>query len=445
MKTQQSYSYLTLAVLIGLWSCTSSLKTAQNAGEVDDLYGNSGNAAVYASNSSDYGSVAQKSAPSQRYSRQQQRSLRNANPDYNDEQYGTNGTSNTDEYYTELSARKLNRGLSADPGWNDNGTNAYNSGFVNGYNSATTSAYSWNRWGYNNTGFYSGLGLGLGMGMGLGGYGYNSFGFGFGSPYYSPFYGSYGYSPFYSPFGYSSFYSPFNSYAFGGFGGYGSYYSPYYSPFYGNSYGGYYGSSYINNNYVTGADPYRTRTYTRTNDRSAGRYGAAFDNSPRTYNPNGGRSSASTANGGTSDGYYARPSNGSNRGSYYYDNGSGSNGRTSAPSTAPSYNSNSGSNSDYYARPRESSRGSYTPSTGNNSYSNGGSRSSYQPSNQQPSYQNNRGSYQQSQPSFNQPSYSAPSRSYSTPSFSAPSGGGGGFSSGGGGGQSSGGGGRGPR
>ena len=166
MKNQQPYSYLSLALLMGFWSCSSSLQTAQNAGEVDDLYGNSGNAAVYASNSSDYSSVASKNAPSQRYSRQQQRSLRNANPDYNDEQYAANGGTNSDEYYTELSARKLNRGLSPDPGWNDNGTNAYNSGFANGYNSATTSAYSWNRWGFNNTGFYSGLGMGLGMGLG---------------------------------------------------------------------------------------------------------------------------------------------------------------------------------------------------------------------------------------------------------------------------------------
>ena len=233
MKTQRQYSYLALAMLMGVWSCTSSRQTAQNAGEVDDLYGSSGNAAVYASNSSDYSSVATQNArPQQRFSRQQQRA-RNANPDYNDEQYSAAGSANTDEYYTELSARKLNRGLSADPGWNDTGTAAYNSGFVNGYNSATTSAYSWNRWGFNNTGFYSGLGLGLGMGMG--GYGYNSFGFGFGSPFYSPYYGSsYAYSPFYSPFGYNSFYSPFNSYGYGGFGGYGSsFYSPYYSNYYG--------------------------------------------------------------------------------------------------------------------------------------------------------------------------------------------------------------------
>jgi len=443
MKTQPLYRYLSLAALMGIWSCSSSKQTAQNAGEMDDLYGNSGNAAVYASNSSDYSSVA----PQQ--SRRQQRLSRNANPDYvDDQQYNSNGSNNTDEYYADLSARKLNRGLSPDPGWNDTGTNAYNSGFVNGYNSATTSAYSWNRWGFNNTGFYSGLGLGLGLGA-FGGYGgYNSFGMGFGSPFYSPFYGnSFAYSPFgYSPFGYGGYDSFYSPYGYGG--GFGS---PFYSPFGYGGYNGYYGSPvYVNNVYVAGADPYRNRTYNRTTDRSAGRFSAPFDNSARTYNPNGGRSantgSASTATRSNSDGYYARPSNGSSRGSYYYDNSASSNGRAAAsnsPATAPAYNSNSGNV--YYSRPRESSRGSYTPSTGNSSYS-GGGRSSYQqsqPSYQQPSYQSqSRGSYQQAQPSYQQPSYSAPSRSYSAPSYS---GGGGGASSGGGGGHSSGGGGRGPR
>ncbi|GAB3957562.1 hypothetical protein GCM10028805_50500 [Spirosoma harenae] len=434
MKTQRLYSYLTLAALISIWSCTSSRQTAQNAGDVDDLYGSAGSSPVYASNSDAYS--GQSSRP-QQFGRQQ-RTNRNANPDYNDEQQGYN--SNTDEYYTELSARKLNRGLSPDPGWNDD--NSYNSGFVNGYNAATASAYSWNRWGFNNTGFYSGLGLGLGMGAF--GYGYPGFRLGFGNPFYSPF--GYGSAFAYSPFGYGSFYDPFySSYAYG-WGGYNSFYSPFYG--YG-SYGGFYGSPvYVNNVYVTGADPYRNRTYNRTFERSAGRYTSGFDNSTRTYNPNGGRASATTsgATGSRGDGYYARPSNGSSRGNYYYDNSSSGNGRVSSGATAPAYNSNSGS-SEYYARPRESSRGSYTPSG-----SSSGGRSSYQPnySQQNSGYsQPNRGSYQQSQPSFSQPSqpnFSQPSRgSYqqSTPSFSAPSGGGGGGFSGGGGHSS--GGGRGPR
>ncbi len=437
MKTQQPYSYLTLALLMGFWSCSSSLQTAKNAGEVDDLYGNSGNAAVYASNSSDYGSVASSDAPSQRYSRQQQRSLRNANPDFNDEQYAANGGANTDEYYTELSARKLNRGLSADPGWNDDGTNAYNSGFMNGYNSATTSAYSWNRWGYNNTGFYNGLGLGLGMRMGMGGYG-------FGNPYGSPFgygYGSpFGYDNFYSPFGYNSFYSPFNSYALGGFGGY---YSPFYGNYFGGGYGGYYGNTYVNNNYVTGADPYRAsnRTYGARAGGATNRYNDAFVNTPRSSN--GGRTAGTPAytgnasSGNTSSGYYSSPRSNSRGGSsYYYDNSNGSSrGGRSANTPAPSYNSSTpssgrSSSSDYYAAPRQNSRGSYSSPSNAGSY-NGGRGSASQPN------------YQSAQPTYSapqqqsQPTYSAPQRSYSAPS--APSGGGG-YSSGGGGGGS-----RGPR
>ena len=441
MKKQHLYSCLTLVALMGFWSCSSSLQTAQNAGNADDLYGGSGDAEVYASNR-----PLDDGYSNSRSSRQQQRALRNANPDYNDEQQGYDA--NTNEYYSELSTRKLNRGLSADPGWNDTGANAYTSGFSNGYNSAMTSAYSWNRWGFNNTGFYNGLGLGIGLGS-----------FGFGSPFYgssfgySPFYGSsFGYSPFSSPFGYggygNGFYDPFySSYAYGGFGGY----SPFYSPFgYGGGYGGYYGSPvYINNGYAVGADPYRSnRTYgprfnnSGNNGTIARGYNNNFVNTPRSGNTtSGGRSgySSGAGNRGSNDGYYAAPRSNS-RGSYYYDNGSSAGGRAGANSavtnnTAPSYNSSRGSNNGYYAAPRSNSRGSYTPADGN--YSGGrGSYQQAQPSYQQPSYQSQNRSF--SQPSFSQPSYSAPSRG-----FSAPSGGGGGFS--GGGGHVGGGGGRGPR
>ncbi|GAB3990127.1 hypothetical protein GCM10028807_16620 [Spirosoma daeguense] len=423
MKTQPLYRYLTLAALISIWSCSSSRQTAQNTSESDDLYGIANNSEIYASNQDSY-SDSQLSRRQQRYERQQQRS-RNDNPDYNDEQ---NYSANTDEYYTELSARKLNRGISPDPGWGDD--NSYNSGFVNGYNAATASAYSWNRWGFNNTGFYNGLGLGLGMSAFSPG-----FGIGFGSPFYSP----YGYG---NAFAYNSFYSP---YGYGGFGGWGynDFYSPFYSPYSYYGYGGWGGWGgrpvYVNNVYVAGADPYRNRSYVRSNDRSAGRYANGFDNSPRTYNPNGGRRSADY-NGSTSpatsgsDGYYARPSTssrGSSRGSsYYYDNGSGatsSGGRAGNAVSAPSYNSNSGSG-DYYARPRQSSRGSFSPSESGRSSITPQRYQQSQPSFQQPS---------QSSRSFQQPSYSAPSQ----PSFSAPSSGGGGRSFGGGGG----GGGRGPR
>jgi len=444
MKTQPLYRYLTMAALLGLWSCSSSRQTAQNAGEVDDLYGSSANAVVYAGNSSDVSSVARR--PTQRYDRQQLRN-RSTNPDYvPTEEQGYNA--NTDEYYTDLSARKLNRGLSPDPGWSDDGTNAYNSGFVNGYNSAQTSAYSWNRWGFNNTGFYNGLGLGLGLGA-FGGYGgYNSFGFG------NPFYNRYSYSPFGYGFGgggfYDSFYSPFgyggyNSFGYNPyFGGFNSFYSPY-SYFGGGYYGG--GAVIVNNVNVIGADPYRSnRSYGPRGSSSTNRYNDGFVNSPRTGN-SGGRTGTYSGNAPTytdsrgssssSNGYYAAPRANSRGGSYYYDNsGTGNSGRVSSGSTpaspAPSYSSGR-SNSDYYAAPRQNSRGSYTPPA--SSYGNNGSgRSSYQ--SQQPSYQSQQPSYQSRQ----QQTYSQPS----TPSYSAPSqssgGGGGGYSGGGGGGGS-----RGPR
>ena len=448
MNTQPLYRYLTMAALLSIWGCSTSRQTAQNAGEIDDLYGNSTNAVVYANNSSDVSSVA--SRPAQRYSRQQQQRFnRNTNPDYsaNDAQQGYNA--NSDEYYTELSARKLNRGISPDPGWNDDGTNAYNSGFVNGYNSAQTSAYSWNRWGFNNTGFYNGLGLGLGLGAfgGYGGYGgYNSFGFGFGNPFfnryaYSPFgygggYGGGFYDPFYSPFGYGG-YGSF------GYGGFNNFYNPY---------GGFYGNNVIVNNVnVVGADPYRsTRSYGARGTASNNRYNDGFVNTPRTSN-SGGRTGAYT---GSSDapvyttngrgsnsgngGYYTAPNANSRGNSYYYDNNSGSssrggragNGSTPANTNVPSYSSGR-SNSDYYAAPRQNSRGSYSPPA-SSSYGNSGARGSYS----QPSYQS-----QSRQPSYQsqQPTYSAPQRSYSqpsTPSYSSPSpssgGGGGGYSGGGG-------------
>lgn len=459
MKTQPLYRYLSLAALLSIWGCSSTLQTAQNTGETDDLYGSSSNAQVYASASSNASSVTQRNT--------RQRSSvrgRNANPDYNDEQQYGNGT-NTDEYYSELSTRNLNRGISPDPGWTDNsangyaGTNGYNSGFVNGYNAAQTSALSWNRWGFNNMGFYSGLGLGVGLGYGgLGGFGYSPFNSGFYSPYaydsfaYGPFgygggfggySGGFGYSPFYSPFGYSAFgYSPF-----GYGGGFGSYFG-------GGYYGGGYGyPGYVNNVIVTGADPYRNNRTYYSGSRTAGRYTSDFDNTNRGYNAGGRRAatgayanSSGTAPAGSNSnsGYYA-PRGGRNN-SYYYDNGSA--GRTSGNSI-PTYSGNANATSTYSAP-----RGGRGYSNSNDYYSNGGGRSgAQQPSYQAPqrTYQSQSRSYQQPSYQQQQPSYQSQSRSYSQPSFSAPSSGGfsggsrGGGGSVGGGGGSVGGGGRGPR
>ena len=478
MKTQQrTWQYLTLIAVVAVgFSCNTSKQTAQT-GEADDLYGNSGNAAVYADNSRDYTEKRPATArtESNRNTGPLRRNNRNANPDYTNDQQPY--SANEDEYYSELSTRNLNRGISDDPGWgsNNNGNGSYNDGFTNGYyaglNNPAYNSSRWNQWGFNN-GFNTGFNVGLGLGGGFGGFGgFNRWGGGFGGfnrwggGFYDPFWGD---NFAYSPWGFNNgwgggfndpFYSPF------GFGGFNSWNSPF-------GYGGGWGGGgfnnrpvYVNNNViVSGADPYRnTRTYGARTDGASGRYNDGFTNTPRpasgntggrsaatgTYNPsdNGGNA---TGNANTSrDGYYASPRQ-NNRGTYYSNDGN-SNGRGSAvgnsnsPSTySPPASSNSGSG-EYYARPRQNSQGSYTPSNNGN----GNSRDSYQrsePSRSQPSYQpQNRSYQQQSQPTQSQPSYSAPSPSYNGGGSRGSSSDGGGSSSGGGGSSSGGGGGRGPR
>ncbi len=490
MKTQQrTWKYLTLIAVVAVgFSCNTSKQTAQT-GEADDLYGNSGNAVVYADNSPNQApqQPAMARTGSSRNAPALRRNNRNANPDYTDDQQPY--SANQDEYYSELSTRNVNRGISADPGWggNGNGSGTYNDGFTNGYNAGLNNpAYNssrWNPWGYNNS-LSNGFNIGLGLGAGL--YGYNSFGSPFGYSRFG-FGNSFGYSPFgygggygYSPFGYGGgYYDPFHSsYGYGGYGGYGGY-SPFgygYSSFgYGGGYGygGYNSPVYVNNNViVSGADPYRnTRTYGARGGSSNGRYNDGFVNStPNTtnggrssatgsYNPSssyGNRNSSGTAN---SDSYYASPRQNSRSNSgYYYGNDNTGNGRSAATGNStysPPASSNSGSG-DYYARPRQNGS-SYTPadggSRGNGGYSNGSGRSSYQQA--QPSYQQSQPTYQQRsyQQSQSQPSYQQSQPSYSAPSYN--SGGsrgssGGGFSGGGGGSSgggssSGGGGGRGPR
>lgn len=450
MKTNNTWRYLAMAALLGVGACSSSRQTAQNAGEVDDLYGNSGDAVVSTGNERQ--TSARQDLRTARLDRRQQR-LSNINPDYNEEQQSGVGGTNQQEYYSELSARNVQRGISADPGWNDVNS-AYNSGYNNGYNNSLYGANSWNRWGLNNGGFYSGLGLGLGLGYGgFGGYGYSPFGFRLG---YSPFgFGGYNAYAFGSPYGYG--YDPFySSYGYGG--GYGGL---------GGGYGGYGGSYYgyrptvVNNYYVTGADPYRSnRTSGARYSSASGRYNGDFNNTPRTGTDPGGRRSAGTYTGNNGytnttpapsrggDSYYSRPTDGgyngsrsNTRGTYYYDNSGSTGGRTSgnsAPATQSYGNSSRGSSDTYYSAP---SRGNYTPSQD----ASGSQNRSYSA----PSYSAPSRSYSQPQQNYSQPSYSAPSRgsysapsapSYSAPSYSAPShssggGGGGGSSSGGGGGR----------
>lgn len=408
MVRNMKWHYIAMVALLGAGACSSSRQTAQNAAEVDDLYGNSGNAAVFAGD--DRRTSEQDVRRASRLDRRQQRGS-NLNPDYSDDQQAGYDV-NRDEYYSELSARNVQRGISPDPGWSD-ASNSYNSGFVNGYNAGLYGANSWNRWGWNNTGFWNGLSLGVGVGSmwgwggGFGGYSPFGFGSGFGySPYayngfYDPFYGSYGFG------GFNSWYSPY------GFGGYG--YNPYAWG------GGYYRPTVINNNnYVTGADPYRSsRTYGPRAGSASARYNGDFNNVPSTGDRGGRRNSYSSgySNSSTGDGTYY--SNGSGRGSSR-GVGSYSSGRTygnSSGSYTPSSpaGGRTSSGNSYYERP--SNRGYSQPYSSGT----GSSRGSYS----QPTYS------QPSQPSYNtNRSYSAPS----APSYSAPSpssgGGGGGYSSG---------------
>ncbi|GAA4465301.1 hypothetical protein GCM10023189_45670 [Nibrella saemangeumensis] len=420
MRTSHTWKYITMLAVMGLWGCSSSRQTAQNAGEVDDLYGNSSDAVVYA------GTQPTRTRQAERPSRvSSDRQLRDRNPEYSeyDEQRGYDN----EDYYTDLSTRKLQRGISADPGWSND--NAYRSGFADGYNSAAWSpgfnSWRWNRWGWNNSMFWNGFNIGVGMGMmpmGMA-YGYSPWGFNSWNRFYDPFWG-----PNYAYGGFGSFYDPWG-------------YSPYgygYNSFYG---GGFYGRPVIvsNSGIITGPATERARTYGARNGGSSDRYNNAFNNTPRTYTPNNGGRRAGTDNAGyttsaparsnssSNDGYYARPRQNS-RGSYYYENPSNSAGRTSSDAGSYRAPSNSSSNDGYYARPRQNSRGSYTPAE---SGYNSGARGSYQ--NQSPQYQAPR---QQQQPTYQPPSrsadtYSAPSSGSRGGGYSAPSGGGGGSSSGG--------------
>lgn len=419
MKVQHTWKYLSLLVVLGFWGC-STTKTV-----TDDLYGSSADAPAYAMKESR--PVERTRTASQRY----EDSRMNANPDYSDQSSGLPD----DEYYSEVTARKVTRGISADPGWSSD--NGYTNGFANGYNTAMMNS-SWNRWGWNSP-FYGGLSLGIGLGMSSWGYnpwGWNSMRYG---GFYDPFWGG-GYA--YSPFSYGGFYDPFNSYSPFGYGyGFNSFYSPY-------SYGGYGRPVVVVNNYDRiGAN--RNAIYGARRGASRDRYNGDFVNTPRSYNGNnGGRrsgelnSSNNTTNNNT---YYSRPNTSGSANSYgagransrgadYYYGGSGNSGRANADnsSSRPTYSAPSTSNSDYYAAPRQNSRGSYTPPSYNSGSRSGVTTQTYQAPTR---------------------TYEAPQRSYSPPSqpsYSSPSFGGsrGGGSSSGGGGYSGGGGGggsRGPR
>jgi hypothetical protein len=455
MKTQRTWPYLSLVALMSLAGCSTSRQTAQTTGEMDDLYASSANAVVH-EGSGQSAQPAERTTTTRDFSRQ--RTLRNTNPDYaaNDDQRGYDP--NQDEYYTELTTRKLKRGLSPDPGWTGG---SYNDGFTDGYyaglGNPSFNGLRWNPWGWG-SGFSNGFSLGLGVGSAWGSpWGMNSWNR-WGGGFYDPFWGGGFNSYAYSPWGWGG---GFNSWGYdpywgGGFNRWGNGW---------NNWGGGWNNwnrpVIVNNNtIITGADPYRnSRSYGARGTSSSNRYNDNFNNTARstdTRNTGGrtaygngspayGGNSGSSSTPSSSDGYYARPRQNS-RGGYYYENGgssaNGNSSRSSAPASTYSNPSNSGG---YYSAPRQNSRGSYSPPSDNGgSYSSGNSSRTYsQPSYQAPTQQRSYESRSESRPSY-QPQQS--SQSYSQPSYSAPSSsgssnssGGGGYSGGGGGGS------RGPR
>jgi len=454
MKANRTLPYVALVAALALQGCSTSQQVARNGGETDDLYGNSSDAYVYRTPE-----AGRSQTTEQRYTDNpvNTRRARNVNPDFTEQT--DRPLFNEEEYYSDLSARKVGRGISPDPGWSNN----YNDGFVDGFNAANwtanNNAWRWNRFGWAGPaiGFSTGFGLGYGMWGPRSWYGF-----------YDPFWGP---AMAYDPFWGSGFYG-------GGWGWNRWGYSPwgmngFYDPFWG---GGFYGGGgwnrrpvvVVNNfNNVVGADRnYRYGARTGASGAS-GRYNGEFVNTPRANPNDGGRRAGSLNpsnntyynNSGNSrsessdrDSYYSRGRANSNGNGYYYGGGSSEGARTSGSTTAPSYNSgNSASGNDsYYARPRQNSRGSYTPPSDN------GSQYRYSA----PSTNSGSSDYAQprySQPSYSQPSYSQPSRSYdgggsrgsstySSPSPSYNSGGSrGGSSSSGSSGSYSGGGSRGPR
>lgn len=398
--------YLSLAALLGTWSCTSNQQVTSNKVIYDDLYGRPADKIVA------QGSALERQKEEQLYS----------NPDFAAANDASSGIS-TDDYYDDsyLSARNYK--------WDKSQFNGYDIGYNDGYSNAlrNTAFTPFNTFGY---GWPMGSRLSLGFGFGMGSY------IGFG---YSPFM----YNGFYDPFLYNSFYDPYG-YAFGGGWGY-----PYYGAGFYNGFGGwgypyfnrYYGyPTVIINNYEGVA---RTRTYgPRGSSVSSSRTSSGVNSysgrnassgrstlgstrqSSADYTSRGSRNSVAAS---SRDSYYVRPRN---TDSYYSESTRSARSSSefgnsrSARSTSPVSNGEY-----YYSRPRSVTTGSSSSviTRESRSFNNNGSTGSYQapsrsydssPANN--SYRSNTNTYQAPSRSSGS-SYSAPSRSYS-----APSGGGGG-------------------
>lgn len=448
MKTSLPIKYLVFAVLLGLAGCNKAQYTSSS--EYDDLYYSSKDrkeVKYQEQAGAGYASVDQRNTYSE------DRSQRNANPEYTQQYADQNNQDDAtfvsdeqqnDSYYDEeyanskgyLSARSVKRNVSSqigyNAGFNDGYSAGYNNSFANNFNDPFSSPF---RPAYYGGGFRSGISItiGTGFGWGWGGgyrpYRYDPFAYGY-DPFYSPYaYGYGGYDPFYSPYGYG-----YNSWGWG---------SPYR---YGGYYGGYYGGNTVI--VVNSADRYRNQYVTRgpRSERSSGRVNSGYNNTPRGGNQGGrtgydnnsssGRTSTSATGseyvprrGSSSDGRYAAPSRSG------YDNAGGRVGNSTNTNTSGSAVRPRSSNTNTYYTPAPSR----SSSSSDNTYSRPRGGRTYSSDN------NSGGAPSRSSSSNSGGSYSAPSRSssgsgnsggsYSAPSPSRSSGGGssgGGSNSGGG-------------
>ncbi|WP_064197072.1 MULTISPECIES: hypothetical protein [Emticicia] len=420
MDALKSIKYLSVAVLLSTWGCTST-KQLTTKGEYDDTYGSSKDAPVVA--------YTPKQTPE--YLENQR---------YQPEEPQQNTGTGTDEYYDEnyVNSRKVYR--------NNNGSTGYASGFANGYQSGWND-YAWSQpvgwsspysmYGYNSPFGYNLWGRSswnLGLGFGLGGF--NSF--------YDPFWNSYGYNSFYSPWGYNSFYNPWGYNSFNSPWGLNSWYSPYSYGYYDRFAYGYGNNVFVNNYYnnvtsgVNGASTNR-RTYgPRDGGSGSSNYNRGFTNAAvNTGGANASSGRSANARGAYDNSGYARPSrngdwNGSSASREYtrgasrsYDgNSSNSNDTYYRPrrngGTEGSYSSGNSNGGYNYSRPSSSSRSSDNWSSGSGNYSRGSSNSN---SNSNSSWSNSNSG------SFSRGSSSGWSGSSGGGSSSSGGGGGGGGSS----------------
>lgn len=350
MKLNRFSGILSVAVLAGLWGCSSQKQVAQQY-VYDDLY----------ANSSDIRAVA--------YSSKRSGSLDRVQPGEESVATRAQARESVDEYYSpELSAGNYKRGQ---PGYSNQD---YDAGYADGYYNAQRTAgwnspyayNSWNRWNsWNNWGW----------GGGFGGWGWNnwmspgiSIGLGWGRPwgwgggFYDPFWGGgWGYNSWaYSPWG-------FNDWGWGG-GGWGWGRN---RVWINNNY--YYGNGGAGSGVVTNPGTNYSRPRTRAD---YDRYQAAYNED--AYRSNATRSGQRSAADGNS--YYSRPrqDNSSwNDRNASYGNGSGSysRGGYSQPSNSNgnTYQNRSQGWDNSWSNRSNSSSGFENRSSGNSNFGGGSS------------------------------------------------------------------------